>query len=32
VTVFSDPHVAVQGVAARRTPDGFVLSGRGRLK
>jgi LmeA-like phospholipid-binding len=32
VTVFSDPHVAVQGVAARRTPDGFVLSGRGTLK
>lgn len=32
VTVFSNPHVAVQGVAARATPRGFVLSGRGRLK
>ena len=32
LTVFSDPHLAVQGVAARPTRGGFVLSGRGRLK
>jgi hypothetical protein len=32
VTVFSDPHLVVQGVAARATPGGFVLSGRGRLR
>jgi hypothetical protein len=32
VTVFSNPHLAVQGVAARATPGGFVLSGRGRLR
>jgi hypothetical protein len=32
VTVFNDPHVAVQGVAARAAPGGFVLSARGRLK
>jgi LmeA-like phospholipid-binding len=32
LTVFSDPHLAVHGVAARPTRDGFVLSGRGRLK
>jgi hypothetical protein len=32
VTVFSNPHLAVQGVAARATPAGFVLSGRARLK
>lgn len=32
VTVFNNPHVAVQGVAARATPGGFVFSGRGRLK
>lgn len=32
LTVFSDPHLAVQGVAARPTRGGFVLSVRGRLK
>jgi hypothetical protein len=32
VTVFNDPHVAVQGVAARATPGGFVLSAHGRLR
>ncbi|HZO77432.1 MAG TPA: LmeA family phospholipid-binding protein [Solirubrobacteraceae bacterium] len=32
VTVFDDPHVTVQGVAARAIPGGFVLSARGRLK
>lgn len=32
LTVFSNPHLEVQGVAARATPGGFVLSGRGRLK
>ena len=32
VTVFNDPQVAVQGVAARATPHGFVLSAHGRLK
>jgi hypothetical protein len=32
VTVFSNPHLVVQGVAARATPQGFVFSGRGRLK
>ena len=32
VTVFSNPHLAVQGVAARATPGGFILSGRGRLR
>jgi hypothetical protein len=32
LTVFSDPHLAVQGVAARPTRGGFVLSGRGRLR
>ena len=31
-TVFNNPHLAVQSVAARATPGGFVLSGRGRLK
>lgn len=32
VTVFSDPHLAVQGVAARAKPGGFELSGRARLR
>jgi hypothetical protein len=32
LAVFSDSHLAVQGVAARPTRGGFVLSGRGRLK
>ena len=32
VTVFSNPHLAVQGVAARAVPGGFALSGRARLK
>jgi hypothetical protein len=32
LTVFSDPHLAVQGVAARAKPGGFELSARGRLR
>jgi len=32
LTVFSNPHLAVQGVAARAVPGGFALSGRARLK
>ena len=32
VTVFDNPHLAVEGVAARSTPGGFVLSGRARLR
>lgn len=32
VTVFSNPHLAVQGVAARSVPGGFVLQGRARLR
>jgi hypothetical protein len=32
VTVFSNPQLAVEGVAARSIPGGFVLSGRARLK
>jgi hypothetical protein len=32
VTVFSNSQLAVQGVAARATPGGFVFSGRARLK
>ena len=32
VTVFSNPHLAVQAVAARAIPGGFVFSGRGRLR
>lgn len=31
VTVFDDPRVAIMGVGARRRPDGFVLTARGRL-
>jgi hypothetical protein len=32
VTVFSNPHLFVQGVAARAVPGGFALSGRARLR
>lgn len=32
VAVFSNPHLFVQGVAARAVPGGFVLSGRARLR
>ncbi len=31
VTVFSDPHVAVEGVSASPAPDGFAVAARGRL-
>ena len=32
VTVFSNPHVYVEGVAARQAPGGFVVSARARLR
>ena len=32
LTVFSNPHLAVQGVAARTVPGGFAFTGRARLK
>jgi hypothetical protein len=31
VTVFGDPHIQVQGVSARQTPDGFSVSAQARL-
>jgi len=32
VTVFSDPHLEVQGVGARTTPGGFAVTATGRLR
>ncbi len=32
VTVFSNPHLAVQSVSARNAPGGFAFSGRGQLR
>jgi hypothetical protein len=32
VTVFSNPHVDVQGLAASTAPDGFSLLARGALQ
>ena len=32
LTLFSDPHVAVQGVAAATVPGGFTVSARGVLR
>jgi hypothetical protein len=32
VTVFSNPHVAVQGVSASSSPNGFSVSATGRVK
>ena len=32
LTVFSDPHVYVDGVGARAAPGGFTLTARGRLR